>query len=325
MIQTNDVSFSIVIPLFNKEKEIERTIDSVLKQTYQRFEIIVIDDGSTDSGPEKVRAFNHTKIFLVSKNNMGVSSARNRGIQEANYELISFLDADDTWKPNYLETILRMRAGFPNSGLYSTAYEIVTSKISRKISCFNGIPSTNFEGILANYFRQSLGELPLCTSAVTVPKQIFTRIGTFMVGEVMGEDIEMWGRIAMRFPIAYSTDRCAIYYQDATNRACQNFDRSCLRTSPFVRTAAKAIEFGHVPSEQISDLKNYMAHLQLIAAHASLMQGKNPEIARKMLHEIHASDIKLNLIKFKLLIASFFPLYILMRLSEFFHRVTYSP
>src|SRR5690606_38944730 len=96
---------SVVIPLYNKEVYIKQTIENVLKQSYQEFEILVVDDGSKDNGPAIVKSFTDSRIKLIQKINGGVSSARNVGIQNAKYEYIAFLDADDIWLPNHLEEI----------------------------------------------------------------------------------------------------------------------------------------------------------------------------------------------------------------------------
>ena len=92
--------FSVVIPLYNKELSIINTIQSVLDQTFQNFEIVVVNDGSTDRSVEMVEQFNDPRIRIINKSNGGVSSARNRGIQEAKYELVAFLDADDFGSQN---------------------------------------------------------------------------------------------------------------------------------------------------------------------------------------------------------------------------------
>ena len=89
------IYFSVIIPLFNKAKTIQKTLESVLIQSYPHFEIIVVDDGSMDDGPEIVQSLDNPKIRLIRKENGGPGSARNRGIQEARYPWIVFLDADD--------------------------------------------------------------------------------------------------------------------------------------------------------------------------------------------------------------------------------------
>jgi len=117
---------TVIIPLFNKEKYITRALSSVLKQTMQDFEIIVVDDGSTDRGAQKVRMMEDHRIKLMQQPNRGVSAARNVGVQEAKTDIVAFLDADDEWTSEFLETILHLRDVYPGAGLYATAYEIVS-------------------------------------------------------------------------------------------------------------------------------------------------------------------------------------------------------
>ena len=89
--------FSIVIPLYNKAEYVPKTLASVLNQTYSDFELIIVDDGSTDDSLEVINSFVDNRIKIVKQKNGGVSAARNRGIIEAKYELIALLDADDWW------------------------------------------------------------------------------------------------------------------------------------------------------------------------------------------------------------------------------------
>ena len=110
--------FSVVIPLYNKEESIFNTIKSVLKQSCQNFEIIVVNDGSTDRSVDAVKAINDERIRLIHQENQGVSAARNRGINESRYEWIAFLDGDDLWESNHLEEIVKMMNTFPNEKVY---------------------------------------------------------------------------------------------------------------------------------------------------------------------------------------------------------------
>ena len=100
---------SVVIPLYNKAPYIDRALRSVLAQTFQDFEVIIVDDGSTDGGAKIVKSTTDKRIKLIQQKNSGVSAARNRGIQESKSKLIAFLDADDEWKSRFLEVILRLR------------------------------------------------------------------------------------------------------------------------------------------------------------------------------------------------------------------------
>lgn len=114
--------FSVVIPLYNKAHIIEHTILSVLSQTFHEFEIIVIDDGSTDNGVEVIKKFtNDFRIRFFNQQNQGVSVARNRGIKESKFQYIAFLDADDEWLPNFLFKINEAIEKFSNFNLFGTS------------------------------------------------------------------------------------------------------------------------------------------------------------------------------------------------------------
>ena len=113
---------SVVIPLYNKERYIERAVYSVLSQTFQQFEIVIVNDGSTDGSVSVIERMNNPLIRLIHQKNGGVSAARNRGIEEARFEYIAFLDADDEWKENHLEVIAGLIRKFPECGVFGTSY-----------------------------------------------------------------------------------------------------------------------------------------------------------------------------------------------------------
>ena len=99
---------SVVIPLYNKEKSIAQTLECVLNQTYKDFEVIVVDDGSKDNSAAIVAQFTDTRIHLIRQENGGVSAARNRGIEEAQGKYVAFLDADDVWLTDHLESLVNL-------------------------------------------------------------------------------------------------------------------------------------------------------------------------------------------------------------------------
>lgn len=119
------VAVSVVIPLYNKEQYIERTIISILSQTFQDFEIIIVDDGSTDGSVERAETWADDRIKVLKMEHKGASAARNKGILAATAELITFIDADDEWKPGFLEKIIYLKDKYPECGAYATSYEIV--------------------------------------------------------------------------------------------------------------------------------------------------------------------------------------------------------
>ena len=119
--------FSIVIPLYNKENLIEYSIRSILSQTFQDFEIIVVNDGSTDNSVSIAESVMDSRIRIINQTNAGVSAARNRGIKEARYNLIAFMDADDEWKPDYLDTQYRLIQKYPECSVFACNYEFQNS------------------------------------------------------------------------------------------------------------------------------------------------------------------------------------------------------
>lgn len=115
---------SVIVPIYNCEKYLDRLINSVLKQTYKNFELILINDGSTDSSKEKIEKYQDERIIVINKENGGVSETRNRGLKEATGELICFLDSDDYISKRYFATIIKYFEEYPklellNFGFYS--------------------------------------------------------------------------------------------------------------------------------------------------------------------------------------------------------------
>ena len=271
---------SVVIPLYNKEAHIQRTINSVLAQTISDFEIVVIDDGSTDKSADAVKSFKDPRIRLIHQQNSGVSAARNRGIHEAKADLIAFLDADDEWTPSYLETILRLEEKYPEAGIYASAYLFCNYKGETRIADYKEISPAPWEGLLDSYFLSAAkGEHPVCSSAVCIPKKILLTENGFKVGAWWGEDDDLWGRIALKHPVAFSWQIGAIYHQGATNRACK---REELVEHPFIDNAEMAIINGEVQKSIVKDLEECIARYKIIAAVHNLYRGY-PEISRRML------------------------------------------
>lgn len=272
---------SVVIPLYNKELHIKRAIDSVLAQKIQDFELIIVDDGSTDKGAEVVKRFTNPQIRLIQQKNAGVSAARNKGIEEAKADLIAFLDADDEWSPNFLETILRMKEKYPDAGAYATACNFYLPDGKIRVARYKAIPQPPWEGELPSYFLSAaLGETPVCSSSICIPIQVFSTVGRFKVGAWWGEDDDMWGRISIKHPIAFSWEIGSIIHKEAVNRACSK--TQIVEEHPFIKTAQKLISEGKVPANTLNDLKECIAKYQIESATHNLFIG-NPKLARKIL------------------------------------------
>lgn len=210
--------FSVVIPLYNMEKFIKRTIKSVLNQTYREFEILVINDGSTDKSIEKISDIKNSRLKIFTKSNGGVSEARNYGIKKAKYDYIAFLDADDEWEPEFLENINLMINNYSNAGAYATGYKFKYSNNTEKIPKNIKKIKPNFLGYISDYFKYSY-EIPLISaSSVVIKKSVFKSIGMFDSELNRGEDKKMWSTIAVNYKVCFNSKILAIYNIDASSR-----------------------------------------------------------------------------------------------------------
>ena len=117
--------FSVVIPVYNKEKEIRSTLETVLVQSFIDFEVVLVDDGSSDGSMEIVKGIKDSRIRLFSQKNQGVSAARNAGIRQAVGQYIALLDADDRWEPSYLKEQYDLIQKYPQCGVFAVNYSYV--------------------------------------------------------------------------------------------------------------------------------------------------------------------------------------------------------
>jgi len=299
------VRFSVVIPLYNKAAFIRRSLDSVLLQTLEDYEIIVVDDGSTDGGPDLVAGYDNHRIKLVRQENRGVSATRNRGIGEASGKWIAFLDADDAWKPNYLQKILMLTEKYPEAGAYATAYEIIMHSGKVVYPKYKAIPPSPWQGLLSNYFHSALGAPPVWTSATTVPKHIINKVGGFHLGVPLGEDLDMWGRIALRYPIAFCNEIAASYIQDDKHPGSRHHYYFTNPEATFVRTAKEAIRRDDIKAVNLKDLHEYMTKLQIYIGYDCLVEGRNPSVARKILLRTSPTTSRLKWIKYRTLLQTY--------------------
>lgn len=201
---------SVVIPLYNKEKTIQSTLESVLKQSIPPHEILVINDGSTDESVRIIKHLNIPELNLIYQKNQGAAAARNTGIKQAKGDFIAFLDADDYWYPNYLETICSLIEAHPKQAVFATALEV-----ENKVRIFSSQYSIkNYEphkiyGV--NYFTASLQTSILSSSSTVIKKEICNQIGLFNTKYTSGQDTDFWIRIGLQYLIVFSSRICVRY------------------------------------------------------------------------------------------------------------------
>lgn len=291
------MDISIVIPLYNKEKYIERTLKRVLEQTYQMFEIIIVNDGSTDNSVSNVNKIKDRRIKLYNQKNSGASNARNNGVKYANGDFIAFLDADDEWDKTYLERIVKLHKNNPDGILYATNYYIMENKELSMID-YPGI--TKKEGELENYFISGKIYTPIWTSAAVIKKDVFNQLGGFNKHCIICEDVDLWCKIALSGKIYYINEPLAIYHRDNINMLSKNKNASCFY--PFLDEYETLINPNDIKKEAILE---YVKYRKVTAIKYALCNSNNKE-ARKILHSMAKKKEKIKNYHI-LIILSFLP------------------
>ena len=244
------MKFSVIIPLYNKAPYIRKALESVLEQTYTDYELIIVDDGSTDGsfaiakqfiderlkikgaedeakGEENSKAdtnaYNLSPINykLIRQANAGVSAARNAGVALSSAEYLAFLDADDWWEPTYLERMAQLIVDYPDAGLYASNY--IYYKPGKTHVALN-IP-TGYINYPKAYYEG--GAMPVTSITAIMHRTIFNEMGGFPLGVQLGEDFLLWAKIALRYPVAFLNEALAYYNNNlpATLRATRNLHK----------------------------------------------------------------------------------------------------
>lgn len=217
------MKFSVIIPLFNKAQYVTETLQSIFAQTFTDWELIVIDDGSTDDSlqvatsviEDAKKSFPIGKLKLISQSNAGVSTARNNGVAASQGEYICFLDADDWWETTFLEEIDRLINDFPEAGIYGTNYAIINETRHKTRVAPVGLED-GFERGYINYcavYAKTLC-MPLTSISVAIPRRVFDEMQGFKPYLKLGEDFELWIRVALKYKVAFLNKSLANYNQD---------------------------------------------------------------------------------------------------------------
>jgi len=277
---------SVVVTLYNKAPYVRRAIQSILRQSYQDYEIVVIDDGSTDGGADIVARLQEPRLRLVHQENQGEGAARNRGIRDSVAPLIAMLDADDEWEPGFLAAIVDLYAAFPDAGIYATGYRCLYRgglEVERTL-----VPESGTQTLVRDYFRRArFADFFVWSSAQAVPRQVYEQIGPFAEG-VVGTDRDMWGRIALKHTIAYDTRILASYHTEAST-VVRQFARR-VQMPPFVLTARRAMDHGEVSSEVLPDLREYLNKMLLQNTLRVVGTGDRRELRRVLYEELYPTS-----------------------------------
>ena len=221
---------SIVIPVFNKEAYLAETITSVLQQTYSSFELLLINDGSTDASLNIMQSFEDARMRIIDQKNNGLSKTRNHGVAEAQYELIALLDADDLWLPNHLKHLVELSENFPEAQLFATGYQELFNSgktVKPKLNTTHKQPY-----ILTDFFTESLYQPLVIPSTLAFTKMSFNLLGGFNEATTYSEDVDFLIRANLQFKMAYDP-KITCYYRTGIAGQISSLNKSDLQVPKF--------------------------------------------------------------------------------------------
>lgn len=271
---------------------------SVLAQSFADWEAVVVDDGSTDGSVEALRQFSDPRIRLVSQANAGVAAARNRGIAESRADLIAFLDADDEWMPDYLESMIALARKYPEAVIYGTNYQFRSPKCDLSPTILRRISLADGNGLLTNYFEvASYSHPPLWTSAVMARREAFCRIGGFPVGVRSGEDLLTWARLALIGSMAYDMQPHAIYNLGEGYDFSNLPPRRQIAGDPVGQGLAQLLEL----HPDTPGLRDYLSHWHKMRASVAIRYGERRETLREACRSLRWSPRNRKVLPFLIL------------------------
>lgn len=214
--------FSVIIPLYNKEKYIEATINSVLTQTFIDYEIIIINDGSTDKSLKKISKYNEQdNITIINQNNSGLSFSRNKGFSLSKGNVIAFLDADDIWHPSFLRVIKSLHDNYPKAVIYGSSYfEIRNHKrLEINVNIDNKLKNTSF--ILEDFFKANIKQFIPCQSSIALKKESFDK-PPFNEKITYHEDVDFYLKYCEMYKVAIMYKPLVDVYFSVKNQMSQS-------------------------------------------------------------------------------------------------------
>ncbi len=209
---------TVIIPTYNAIAYLPSTVDSVIQQTFTDFEVLIVDDGSTDETVEWVSKLVDPRVRLISQANQGVAVARNQGIASAQGEYVAFLDADDLWEPTKLEKQVKCLDENPQVGLVNTS--IVN--IDEQGKPLGAVNASDVEGNVLKYIVEE--NLILCGSAPMVRRSCLEAVQGFDQQLMSAEDWDLWIRLSARYDFAVVREPLVLYRQHLNSKS-NNIER----------------------------------------------------------------------------------------------------
>lgn len=210
--------FSVIIPLYNKEKYIEKALKSILKQTFTDYEVLIINDCSTDKSAEIASTFLSEKVQLIHhEKNSGLAASRNTGIKKARANYVTFLDADDVWKPHFLEKIFQLIETFSEARIFATNYEEIWDQTVKKPHNGSENLPEHFTGYV-DFFKINLKQGIYNHGSVCVHKQVYEKVGFYNENIQLSQDLDFNIRANYQYKLAYDNSVQMSYFMQTDNQ-----------------------------------------------------------------------------------------------------------
>jgi cellulose synthase/poly-beta-1,6-N-acetylglucosamine synthase-like glycosyltransferase len=282
------MKFSIVIPLYNKAPYIAGTIEAVLAQTLTDFELIVVDDGSSDGGAELVAAMTDQRLRLVRQDNAGVSVARNRGIAQARGEWVVLLDADDWHHPRFLASLVAAQNACPQADAVATQFMSLPDKEDNWPPRWPDMGDRPNVELITDLPTRWMKGPTLCTGSVAIRTVRLQQMQPcFPTGESQGEDIDLWFRIAEKTPIALVTSPLLAYRTAVEGSLTAQHDRMLFWYPAIQRMRRRALS-GAMSAQQRRSTLWFIAQQEVSGARYAMASGHRLEGMRWLIRARHA-------------------------------------
>ncbi|MFW5808083.1 MAG: glycosyltransferase family 2 protein [Spirochaetota bacterium] len=269
----DDLFFSVIIPVFNREAVIARAVESVLSQTFVHYELIIVNDGSTDRTKNVIMSYSDSKIILIESLNRGVSHARNLGIRQSSGQYCTFLDSDDQWLPHKLERDAVFIRDNPGILIHQSDEYWVRNgmRVNKK---------RYHEKVSGDIFAESLVMCMISPSSVVMHRSLFTVAGLFDERMKVCEDYDLWLRITKDYPVGLIPEKTIVKYgghPDQLSRSVDAIDRYR------VYSLTKLIMSGKLPPE-----KQHLAEAELARKCGILKAGAKKRLNAELYEKASA-------------------------------------
>ena len=280
---------SVVIPTHNRAAILLEAVESVLKQTYQNFEILIVDDGSTDNTKGIVKSVDDQRIFYLFQENAGPAAARNTGIRKAKGEYVAFLDSDDLWHPRKLEKQMDIFRREDGVGLVSTGSTYLDSegKCIFKKAC-RAHDTTEY----LKYLVLSPDKAFTGTPTLLVKKECFAKVGLFDERQLLFEDWDLCFRIGLRYEIRVINETLTTIRMDKQSFSSLS-DELRFKTM-HLRYLEKAFGYEGLPEEILKIKRQSYSNAFWSLGHRTLYRSKKFRMSRELLSQsLHYSPWKI--------------------------------